>query len=681
MKKNRCFKLTALLLAMIMMISVFPSFALGSINSKGTGTFDTIDFRELDSTFVISHDIQDVSNKEVKDLSVADPNGSFTLKLEVSEPVGATNVEELLPENTDEVILYYSLENMTAKDGWNDDVSWKYDADEGIVIFKWRNGYKKSFKADIEICPNYPAENDISGSYALVTKSNVLVGSSTFNKDKRDRISSSKISEKNGMIFPETGERSVWTLKHVSGNYYTVYNENSAKYLEIVLPNHATLKSTTEENAQKVLVQKTNNGYYTFQYQGNNLNNQGNNAANGFASYTAGTADNEIFRLINPSDVVYSDLLMFSVNGGTGDTDPKAIAADAGTTITLPNINSTKDGQEFLGWAEASNIYVKVSNTITHTYRDVYLPGTSYTMKSGKNTLYAVYNTVDRSVQFGIRRDGVIVDEPNDNKVSDYIGHFTVNGILKEGYWVIDIDATKPVNGYYVENNVTAALKFMPTAEQIAAALKKEGNVDFDPETQYIHYYVLKYAGKWKIDGVIRNKEKVSVTYNANVPGGEKTFVKDLPGGEQVVVGSEILIGTNAGSTKVLRPIREGYLFNGWNTQPDGSGTAYSEGHYVKLTENLNLYAQWIDIREGQMVIIIHSDWPDGKLGYVGAKITLTAELSGFEGREYTLQWQYSEGNSENWIDIPGANTDTYIFTLDEINTNYNWRCVAKNVR
>ena len=39
---------------------------------------------------------------------------------------------------------------------------------------------------------------------------------------------------------------------------------------------------------------------------------------------------------------------------------------------------------------------------------------------------------------------------------------------------------------------------------------------------------------------------------------------------------------------------RTGYSFQGWNTQPDGSGTAYPVGSNIHLTEpTTTLYAQW----------------------------------------------------------------------------------------
>lgn len=43
---------------------------------------------------------------------------------------------------------------------------------------------------------------------------------------------------------------------------------------------------------------------------------------------------------------------------------------------------------------------------------------------------------------------------------------------------------------------------------------------------------------------------------------------------------------------------REGYVFKGWNTAADGTGTSYSDGASVTLTESQTLYAQWMKVPE-----------------------------------------------------------------------------------
>ena len=38
---------------------------------------------------------------------------------------------------------------------------------------------------------------------------------------------------------------------------------------------------------------------------------------------------------------------------------------------------------------------------------------------------------------------------------------------------------------------------------------------------------------------------------------------------------------------------RGGYVFVGWNTEKDGSGTSYAPGDEITITEDIDLYAQW----------------------------------------------------------------------------------------
>ncbi|OHD80233.1 MAG: hypothetical protein A3J97_04990 [Spirochaetes bacterium RIFOXYC1_FULL_54_7] len=53
--------------------------------------------------------------------------------------------------------------------------------------------------------------------------------------------------------------------------------------------------------------------------------------------------------------------------------------------------------------------------------------------------------------------------------------------------------------------------------------------------------------------------------------------------------GETVTISTNSGNLA-----RSGYLFAGWNTQPDGSGTNYTPSSTVTISASLILYARWI---------------------------------------------------------------------------------------
>lgn len=78
--------------------------------------------------------------------------------------------------------------------------------------------------------------------------------------------------------------------------------------------------------------------------------------------------------------------------------------------------------------------------------------------------------------------------------------------------------------------------------------------------------------------------------YNKNVPTSSTSqTVSNMPGNQTKTFDEKLMIS----STK---PSRNGYIFNGWNTQKDGKGTAYASGAEYKHDQNGNtvtLYAQW----------------------------------------------------------------------------------------
>ena len=313
MKKNRCFKLTALLLAMIMMISIIPSFAYGAEGQ--VGPIEVLESTELDSRFIESAKILDASNKEVKDLAAADPNGSFTLNLKVKESDYAESDEQKLPSDTKQVIMFYHLENMIAESGENNVVSWEFDVDTEDLIFDWKQGKQTSFEANIKIYPNYPAANDISGSYVLGTARKSMLGTQAFTDNGRQKLFASEYTETDaGMIRPAMDENSVWVLEHTTGNYYTVRSQNTGKYIYISPGNKGNYKEkslylveATHETAQNILVTDVGGGYYSFTFKhtdGKNyaINNSGNDkdgnsAVRGFGCWPYAGLPNEIFKL------------------------------------------------------------------------------------------------------------------------------------------------------------------------------------------------------------------------------------------------------------------------------------------------------------------------------------------------------------------------------------------------
>ena len=98
---------------------------------------------------------------------------------------------------------------------------------------------------------------------------------------------------------------------------------------------------------------------------------------------------------------------------------------------------------------------------------------------------------------------------------------------------------------------------------------------------------------------------------------------------------------------------RSGYVFNGWNTSPDGTGTAYSEGQTTTVTSDLTLYAVWIR----QYIVTFNANGGTGTVAdIVTTSTTATVPVNAFSRPGYIFTgWNsaadgsgtsYTEGQS-----------------------------------
>ena len=78
----------------------------------------------------------------------------------------------------------------------------------------------------------------------------------------------------------------------------------------------------------------------------------------------------------------------------------------------------------------------------------------------------------------------------------------------------------------------------------------------------------------------------------AGLANSVKTITFDSNGGTGTMDTQAFLEGVKA-TLNACTFTRSGYTFNGWNTKANGSGTAYSDGQSVTLSDNTTLYAQW----------------------------------------------------------------------------------------
>jgi uncharacterized repeat protein (TIGR02543 family) len=104
-------------------------------------------------------------------------------------------------------------------------------------------------------------------------------------------------------------------------------------------------------------------------------------------------------------------------------------------------------------------------------------------------------------------------------------------------------------------------------------------------------------------------------------------------------------------------PVMEGYTFTGWNTEPDGGGTAYAAEAKFAITRNTTLYAQWREDSgnggDPSKPVLTGTVSIDGT-AQVGQ--TLTANITELEGSG-TIFYRWKR----DWEVTIGTNSSTYI--------------------
>ena len=156
-------------------------------------------------------------------------------------------------------------------------------------------------------------------------------------------------------------------------------------------------------------------------------------------------------------------------------------------------------------------------------------------------------------------------------------------------------------------------------------------------------------------EGVVDEAFTATVTFNGN------GATSGSMAAQKVGRGSDTRLEANAFEKTF-------YRFTGWNTESDGSGTAYTEGQIINAKENITLYAQW----ELDAVVLTSSTkyWTDGNAYTLNSDVTIddwvsvTGNVALILPDGYTLTASngivVTEGNS---LTINGEGSGTLIST------------------
>ena len=227
----------------------------------------------------------------------------------------------------------------------------------------------------------------------------------------------------------------------------------------------------------------------------------------------------------------------FDANGGTGEMSPVTVNTE--DEYTAPECAFTApEGQEFDCWTNADG---------TETYP----AGTSLGLLAGDTTLYAKWKDVEPA------------------PVTQFTVSFEANGGTGE-MSPADVDAD-------AEYTVPGSAFTAPAGKVFDSwntAADGTGTKYMPQDAPTIHENMTLFA-QW----VAAPATKCTVTFDAN--GG---------------TGAMDVLTADLGTTVTLPAstfTRDGYVFAGWNTAADGTGTAIVNGGQLTLGSDATLYAQW----------------------------------------------------------------------------------------
>ena len=182
------------------------------------------------------------------------------------------------------------------------------------------------------------------------------------------------------------------------------------------------------------------------------------------------------------------------------------------------------------------------------------------------------------------------------------------------------------------------------TADSVTYANGVDGSNDSLYAEGYKDHALVTTTGEWTTndDGTITRtvtKKCKYCGYQENITEYQVKLTYDANGGEGAI---DSATGAAGESVTVAENVftRNNYTFIDWNTQTDGTGTAYKPGDSFTLTdENTVLYAQWSKNAPAQVKVSYDANGGTGTMksttGDVGSKIII--QQSGFTRSGYTF--------------------------------------------
>lgn len=227
-------------------------------------------------------------------------------------------------------------------------------------------------------------------------------------------------------------------------------------------------------------------------------------------------------------------------------------------TLTLSNNTPTRTGYTFKEW-----------NTQADGKGTSYQKGASYTYNrtsdGGTVTLYAIWTSWKHTVHYDKNVSSASSSQTVSNMPSDQTKVYETNLVLS---------TSKPTRNGYIFTGWNTAANGSGTAYAAGGNYQYDRSSDGGTVTLYAQWTAWKHT----------------VHYDKNVPSTSSSqTVNGIPADQTKTFDQKLTLSAT-------KPTRNGYIFSGWNTKANGSGTAYVAGAEYKHDQNggtATLYAQW----------------------------------------------------------------------------------------
>ncbi len=315
-------------------------------------------------------------------------------------------------------------------------------------------------------------------------------------------------------------------------------------------------------------------------------------------------------------------------------------------------------GGYYSGWGEESESYdaglYKIvtgqnffqSPGMQHTL----FPKTMYRIDDGSHKQYASQENIPDGAGVYVVRAALALD-----------GNGATQGSMGDTllYYYSEGGSPLPKNIFRREGYTFLGWSSDPNAT--SATVKDQETLDFDAVTSKGH----------RVNGDEKGEEFAYTLYAVWAKNPTITF--DSNGGKGSMDSVAVEYGTSSALPECAFT-RRGYLFDGWNTAADGSGTAYADAALIAPTSDVTLYAQWREQTYTLTYDPAGGKWADGTTGNVtmsygkaSAPATIL-EAPTREGYKF-VRWEgssYQPGDTYDQKDDEGLLTDDYLTAVWE---------------